>query len=94
MTFRLQNVDLPFVSNVYNKNQENYLALLPKLHGVTIVDSIGTIGSAGQCLLFADDGLSMWMGDNHHSIVGSDFHAGKFYIRFSISNDSYMSCLM
>lgn len=78
----------PLASEIY-KSQENYLTLLSRLHGATIIDVIGPMCLEGQCRLFTDDGLPMYGDDNHLSTAGSDFQA-KYVLYPFLRYDSYM----
>ena len=57
------------------EHQKNYLSLLDKLHGATIIKSIDAFCPQERCLDFLNDGQVLYYDDDHLSVSGSLFQA-------------------
>ena len=59
------------------KSQEKHIQLLSEIRHATVINTIGPMCPGGTCLVFTEDGLPMYLDDNHLTSVGSEFLAER-----------------
>jgi hypothetical protein len=70
--------------NFVVKHQEDYLNIINKIKGATIINSLEVFCPKNECLITDDDGNSLYIDDDHLSEFGSIFQANNLLYKYLI----------